>query len=167
MLTNNEEHMGPNMQLVKQCKQLIAQPQWVVIASHCYREANSAADWLANVGVTQDANLHVDAHPPPSLARIISNDSIGVAFPRMAKKGENNYIPGAGVFTNWRLILGLERKDLIYEQLDRAYSNDLWRSMFPDAFVKNHEIISSDHGAILLDSSPAKKKRRRPYKLEA
>ncbi|KAL2902408.1 hypothetical protein RDABS01_027490 [Bienertia sinuspersici] len=83
ILSNDEVNFGPNMQLVKQCKQLIARPQWVVTISHCYRESNRAVDWLANEGVTQDENLLVDAHPPPNLARIILDDSYGVAFPRM------------------------------------------------------------------------------------
>ncbi|KAL2936873.1 putative RNA-directed DNA polymerase from transposon X-element [Bienertia sinuspersici] len=60
-----------------------------------------------------------------------------------------------------------EGKDVIYEQLDRAYCNEQWRSMFPEALVVNYEILASDHGAILLETSPRRIKRKRPYKIEA
>ncbi|KAL2929498.1 HTH-type transcriptional regulator lrs14 [Bienertia sinuspersici] len=69
------------------------------------------------------------------------------------KGGGTRYIPGAKKFTEWRL--------------DRAYCNAEWRSIFPDALVINHEMIVSDHGAILLEASPKKTRRRRPYKIEA
>ncbi|KAL2921482.1 hypothetical protein RDABS01_012973 [Bienertia sinuspersici] len=60
-----------------------------------------------------------------------------------------------------------ETGDQIFEQLDRAYSNENWRCLFLEAFIVNHEIIASDHGAILLETSPKKTKRKRPYKIEA
>ncbi|KAL2900063.1 50S ribosomal protein L3 [Bienertia sinuspersici] len=60
-----------------------------------------------------------------------------------------------------------EGGELIYEQLDRAYCNECWRDLFPEACIINHEILASDHGAILLETSPRRLKRKRPYKLEA
>ncbi|KAL2897057.1 Coagulation factor VIII [Bienertia sinuspersici] len=99
------------------------------------------------------------------------------------KSGGSKYLPGAAKFTEWRVGNGLielpshgpaftwcnnrEGKGIIYEQLDRAYCNEQWRNMFPEALVVNHEILASDHGAILLETPPRKIKKKRPYKIEA
>ncbi|KAL2939783.1 Disease resistance protein RPP4 [Bienertia sinuspersici] len=82
------------------------------------------------------------------------------------KLGGRKYLPGARAFSDWRISSGLidlptrgpaftwcnnrETSDLIFEQLDRAYSNE-----------------DLDHGAILLETTPKNTKRKRPYKLEA
>ncbi|KAL2923754.1 Trigger factor [Bienertia sinuspersici] len=99
------------------------------------------------------------------------------------KSGGFDYLPGAKKFTEWRIGNGLTELpshgpsftwcnnrrggELIYEQLDRAYCNKDWRSLFPDAVVINDEILVSNHGAILLESSPNRTKWKRPYKIEA
>ncbi|KAL2926435.1 Cardiolipin synthase [Bienertia sinuspersici] len=99
------------------------------------------------------------------------------------KLGGRKYLPGTRAFSDWRVSSGLidlpthgpaftwcnnrETSDLIFEQLDRAYSNEEWRCLFPEAYIVKHEIIASDHGAILLETTPKNTKRKRPYKLEA
>ncbi|KAL2938538.1 putative tRNA sulfurtransferase [Bienertia sinuspersici] len=99
------------------------------------------------------------------------------------KSGGFNYLPGATKFTKWRVGNGLielpshgpaftwcnnrEGGDVIYEQLDLAYCNEQWRSMFPEALIVNQEILALDQRAILLETSLRKTKRKRPYKIEA
>lgn len=39
--------------VIRKCKALMALPNWGVCIEHCYHEANHAADWLANFGVTR------------------------------------------------------------------------------------------------------------------
>ncbi|KAL2941224.1 hypothetical protein RDABS01_029574 [Bienertia sinuspersici] len=83
VLAMEEAHLGPHLQLVKECKELIAKLQWCVTISHCFREPNRAAAWLANKGVFQENNLEVGVTPSLGLARIINEDAYGVAFPRV------------------------------------------------------------------------------------
>ncbi|KAL2935020.1 hypothetical protein RDABS01_018139 [Bienertia sinuspersici] len=77
------DHQGPNMQIIKLCKQLISKPEWTVIIFHCYRESNKAADWLANYGTSHSMNLMIEEVPYPELAAILSEDMQGVAWPRI------------------------------------------------------------------------------------
>ncbi|KAL2927509.1 Hydroxycarboxylic acid receptor 3 [Bienertia sinuspersici] len=67
------------------------------------------------------------------------------------KLGVRKYLPGARAFSVWRISSGLielptrgpaftwcnnrETSDLIFEQLDRAYSNEEWRCLFPEAYI--------------------------------
>ncbi|KAL2893256.1 hypothetical protein RDABS01_009165 [Bienertia sinuspersici] len=67
----------------------------------------------------------------------------------------SDYLPRAKKFTEWRIRNGLIELpsqgpaftwcnnrgggELIYQQLDRAYCNEDWRSLFPDTVVINHE----------------------------
>ena len=37
--------------LIKQCWELISDPECEVLISHCYREGNNIADWLTNLEV--------------------------------------------------------------------------------------------------------------------
>ncbi|KAL2945520.1 Plasminogen activator inhibitor 1 [Bienertia sinuspersici] len=67
----------------------------------------------------------------------------------------------------------LEGRGEVWETLkkllnaNRTYSNEEWRCLFPKASIENYKIIASDHGAILLETSPKKAKSKRPYKIEA
>lgn len=83
IINMDESYVGPNLQLVKQCKELIAQHPWIVTILHCYREANRAADWLANRGVVLELPMDFGVHPPSELARIIWEDNSGFSFPRV------------------------------------------------------------------------------------
>lgn len=82
VLNYNKNYMGPSKQIVKRCRELLELDGWIVVLSHCYREANFAADWLANHGVKQEEELIVHDTPPYALAQIIQQDLVGVAWAR-------------------------------------------------------------------------------------
>lgn len=99
------------------------------------------------------------------------------------KLGGSRYIKGANKFTHWRMennLLEIPAKGVqftwtnnrdngkvVLEQLDRGYCNDEWRQTHPNAVIWNFPIFLSDHGPVLLDTSPQPGKTRHPYKLEA
>ena len=50
--------------LLAECKRPVVSPHWKVRIAHCYREANRAADWLANRGVNiEGVTLFIDTLP--------------------------------------------------------------------------------------------------------
>ncbi|CAN1165012.1 Putative ribonuclease H protein At1g65750 [Linum perenne] len=55
---------------------------WEVSIHHIFREANCAADYLANLGHTLDMGLHVFSFPDSSLLYWLRYDLIGVCLPR-------------------------------------------------------------------------------------
>ena len=57
--------------------------------------------------------------------------------------------------------------DLILERLDRAYATQSWFDEFPTAIVKHLPFTTSDHGPILLQTSPPIVARFRPYQIES
>lgn len=99
------------------------------------------------------------------------------------KMGGNSFFPGANSFTKWRMDCNLmdipyhgvnftwtknrENEDTVFERIDRAYCNDLWRTAFPEPTITNYPIFLSDHGPIILDCHPKETKRRRPYRIES
>ncbi|KAL2929232.1 hypothetical protein RDABS01_034643 [Bienertia sinuspersici] len=88
IMNKEAEFFGPNLHLVKQCKELIARPSWTVMLSHCYREAIRAVDWLADRGVFQEIPSNSSIQDHPALAAILREDLIGVALPRMIRSGQ-------------------------------------------------------------------------------
>lgn len=58
-------------------------------------------------------------------------------------------IPFHGVNFTW--TINREGNDVIYERIDKAFCNDLWKSNHPEAFVTNLPILLSDHSPIILD----------------
>ncbi|KAL2922740.1 hypothetical protein RDABS01_014231 [Bienertia sinuspersici] len=56
--------------------------RWDVIITHCYREANFAADWCANKGINQATPIQVFDSPPSDLVYIINADALGIAWSR-------------------------------------------------------------------------------------
>uniref|UniRef100_A0A803MQX2 Endonuclease/exonuclease/phosphatase domain-containing protein n=1 Tax=Chenopodium quinoa TaxID=63459 RepID=A0A803MQX2_CHEQI len=98
------------------------------------------------------------------------------------KLGGNSNIPGVLKFNFWLLenrltsihSMGLKYtwcnnrvQDPIYEQLDRAYANNDWKFLFPNAKLWNLPIMFSDHSPVVLDLSSNTNKKRCPYKMEA
>ena len=100
------------------------------------------------------------------------------------KLGGSNILRGASKFRNWKLqnllidipFHGVKytwtnnRKDneVIYEGIDKVFSNNQWRDLFPDAQVWNLPIVISDHSPIILITTEAQgKKMKRPYRLDA
>ncbi|KAL2902360.1 hypothetical protein RDABS01_027442 [Bienertia sinuspersici] len=79
--TETEQH-GPKSQLVRACVEL-NRKEWNVVLSHCYREANRAADWLANRGVAQEPHIMFEDQPPTALRPFLEYDIRGITCPRM------------------------------------------------------------------------------------
>ncbi|KAL9228579.1 hypothetical protein vseg_004142 [Gypsophila vaccaria] len=69
--------------LVHRSRELIALEGWEVRIDHTYREANRAADWLANLGVRSAPNTTIFGTPPAELRSILREDILGVSFPRL------------------------------------------------------------------------------------
>ena len=63
--------------LIKQCRELIADSSWEVHISHCFREANRVADKLANIGVGLDTQCMFYDTPIPVVQDLLFADSIG------------------------------------------------------------------------------------------
>ncbi|KAL9236717.1 hypothetical protein vseg_011353 [Gypsophila vaccaria] len=68
--------------LLKACRELMEGHQWQVVIQHIYREANSSADWLANVAIDQEERLTVFEYPPDCLKYLLRQDISGVSWPR-------------------------------------------------------------------------------------
>ena len=68
--------------IVDDCRLLLSQiPQ--VRLSHCYREANGCADFLAKNGITQDRDFIVYVDPPMELLELIRSDCSGMYHNRL------------------------------------------------------------------------------------
>ncbi|CAN1810413.1 Putative ribonuclease H protein At1g65750 [Linum perenne] len=61
------------------------QREWTVELKHVYREANHAADYLANLGHNTTRGSHEVHHTDCNLAYFIRYDVMGVAEPRLIK----------------------------------------------------------------------------------
>lgn len=57
MLLEEVPSHSPYIHLIRRCKSLIRRHEWVIIITHCYREANRAANWLANYEVNSDQKM--------------------------------------------------------------------------------------------------------------
>ncbi|CAN0898133.1 Putative ribonuclease H protein At1g65750 [Linum grandiflorum] len=64
--------------------------QWEVRLSHIYREANNAADYLANLGHSLSYGLHFFDSPDRCLSHWLHYDIIGVSLPRLVRISNNN-----------------------------------------------------------------------------
>lgn len=80
---DNDNYLGECSHDISHCKKLIMKDDWEVEVKHVYREANQAADWLANQGVSQNNKHELIQVPPLALGRILYNDVVGVALPRL------------------------------------------------------------------------------------
>ncbi|CAN0874988.1 Putative ribonuclease H protein At1g65750 [Linum grandiflorum] len=67
--------------LVRQYQNLCKR-QWEVTLNHIYREANCAADYLANLGHSFVFGLHIFDTPDRGLSHWLCYDIIGVSLPR-------------------------------------------------------------------------------------
>ncbi|GJS34621.1 ALA-interacting subunit 3-like protein [Tanacetum coccineum] len=73
---------SPAFYTVKKCRNILKSLDWKVKLEHCYREANRAADWLANHGCEQEERLCMFDSPPLDHGSIILEDVKGVALSR-------------------------------------------------------------------------------------
>ncbi|KAH9723430.1 putative leucine-rich repeat receptor-like serine/threonine-protein kinase [Citrus sinensis] len=76
MITSNE--LSP---LIKSIKDLISR-SWRITINHVYREANFAADFLANHGLSFPLGLHLFPNSPPGIIAYLQHDMYGVAYRR-------------------------------------------------------------------------------------
>ena len=70
--------------LVKGIQELLSR-SWQISVKHIYREANFAADFLANFALSLPLGLHVFSNPPDGVNVWLRNDGVGIAFPRFVK----------------------------------------------------------------------------------
>ncbi|GKE97584.1 non-LTR retroelement reverse transcriptase, partial [Tanacetum coccineum] len=73
---------SPAFYIVKKCRNLLKSLDWKVKLEHCYREANRAADSLANHGCEQEERLCMFDSPLLDHGSIILEDVKGVALSR-------------------------------------------------------------------------------------
>lgn len=74
---------SPFYHIIKKCKELVSRAEWRVSIQHCYREANRAADWLANYGVGLSPKMVLLEAAPAGLRAVLLEDLSGVALARM------------------------------------------------------------------------------------
>ncbi|KAL9419174.1 hypothetical protein AB3S75_037017 [Citrus x aurantiifolia] len=68
--------------LVGAIREIISR-NWQVVITHIYREANSAADFMANTAHSYPQGLHLFSSPPVGIFSIIVQDLLGVTKPRL------------------------------------------------------------------------------------
>ncbi|CAN0928744.1 Putative ribonuclease H protein At1g65750 [Linum grandiflorum] len=56
---------------------------------HIYREANNAADYLANLGHSLSFGMHIFDFPDQGLSHWLHYDVIGVSLPRLVRLSNN------------------------------------------------------------------------------
>ncbi|XP_074266442.1 uncharacterized protein LOC141589715 [Silene latifolia] len=71
--------------LVQRCIELTKLEGWTVKIDHVFREANRAADCLANAGVNSSISVTYFDAPPDGLRNIIREDVLGVVIPRIVR----------------------------------------------------------------------------------
>lgn len=81
ILSNPDSPHSIHDVLAHRCKSFLRRP-WVVRVSKIFREANFAADRLANWAITQPVGFHLLPRPPEFLARILEADIRGVGCSR-------------------------------------------------------------------------------------
>ena len=67
-----------NAIFVKAIWELLAR-DWIIHIEHVYKEANSAADFLASYSLTTPIGLHVLLSPPLDIVGLFYNDTDGIA----------------------------------------------------------------------------------------
>ena len=83
MLVEDPPASSPFIQLIRKCHALIKRDLWEVKITHCYREANKAADWLANHGVLINQSVVLLEAVPKDLHAVLLEDLSGVSWRRM------------------------------------------------------------------------------------
>ena len=76
LVTSNE--YAPLIQAIKDYLNL----DWQVSLSHIYREANFAADYMANLAFSIPLGLIVYPTPPLGVRSFLFHDSYGISYPR-------------------------------------------------------------------------------------
>jgi hypothetical protein len=85
LITNDKVIIDKNYNLIMQARYFLAK-DWDIQVIHVYREANSAADWLANYSLTRscfDRFSNSLNDPPVGLYYNLYYDLIGSTLPRL------------------------------------------------------------------------------------
>ncbi|CAL1356848.1 unnamed protein product [Linum trigynum] len=88
LIKNREDPVHPHSTILNAIRRLLTQ-DWVVQLVHTYREGNRVADWLSKHGLVYPFGVHELANPPSELSRILTDDTLGVSFPRMVIRTQN------------------------------------------------------------------------------
>ncbi|CAN0926336.1 Putative ribonuclease H protein At1g65750 [Linum grandiflorum] len=80
----DHQHAALVLQFTELCNR-----QWEVNLSHIYREANYAADYLANLGHSLTYGLHLFDSPDRGLSHWLHYDLIGISLPRLVRIPNN------------------------------------------------------------------------------
>lgn len=83
MLVEEGPSTSPYIHIIRKCKTLINRPEWEVTITHCYREANRVADWLANYGVNADLTVVIFEAVPMDLKAVKLEDIGGMTTSRL------------------------------------------------------------------------------------
>jgi hypothetical protein len=79
----DEEDVSPiSRSLVQKIRRLL-QMAWEVKVQHSYRETNTCADALANIGCSMGSTLMIYESCPTQLRHLLVADQMGVPQPRM------------------------------------------------------------------------------------
>ncbi|OMO57247.1 hypothetical protein CCACVL1_25882 [Corchorus capsularis] len=81
LIHNANADLHPIGTLIIDCRSLMKQTTCLKLV-HCYREANTLADALANFGRLSDDNFSVFNHIPNSIFDVFMDDVMGLSFPR-------------------------------------------------------------------------------------
>lgn len=73
---------SPYYYIVNKCQEMISKPDWEIKIYHCYREANRAADWLANYGVGLARKMVLLQAASVGLHAILLEDLCGMTLAR-------------------------------------------------------------------------------------
>lgn len=82
ILATDTNYPNANSSLIQGIKRLLNM-EWQVSLSHCYRETNYAADYLANQALLLPLGVHVFPTPPSGTEGWLLHDVSGTAYPRM------------------------------------------------------------------------------------
>jgi len=78
--------MDPYFILIEECKLWLFLDDRQCRIHHCYPEAITAADWMANWGVELEDNIVFFSSPPSSIYGILLEDFRRVVWPRMVRE---------------------------------------------------------------------------------
>ena len=81
-LLANTSNSPNNFSSVIQSIRRLFNREWHVCINHIYREANFAADFLANFAMRQPLGFHFFHNPPRGVVNYLIHDMYGNAFPR-------------------------------------------------------------------------------------
>lgn len=82
VLSEDNTTSSQNSHIIRRCKNFLRRQDWQVTIHHCYREANRAADWLANFGVDRTEKFTMVGAAPAGLRAILVEDVGGVSLAR-------------------------------------------------------------------------------------